>query len=122
GGLPSPSWRSFAEASLVALTTCGILGFVIERFAYRPLRDKPRINSLITAIGISLLLEYGGQHKSVFGPTPQRFPIDLVPWLGGDLTTRYVLVSRIDAIILLITVLIMAALTLIVLKTKTGLA
>ena len=53
---------------------CGLLGFLIERLAYRPLRDKPRINSLITAIGISLLLEFGGQHRRSSARRRSRFP------------------------------------------------
>jgi len=48
---------------------CGILGVVIERLAYRPMRSQPRIASLITAIGVSLLLQYGGQ---VFLPLNQN--------------------------------------------------
>src|SRR5207302_862278 len=49
------SWPAFALCATLSVVACGVLGFLIERFAYRPLRDKPRINSLITAIGISLL-------------------------------------------------------------------
>ena len=45
----------------VAMAACAALGFLIERFAYRPLRDKPRLTSLITAIGISFALSYGFQ-------------------------------------------------------------
>src|ERR1700744_3464854 len=52
---------------------CAVLGFVIERFAYRPLRNRPRLVSLITAIGVSLLLENLFQHPTLglFGPTPR---------------------------------------------------
>src|SRR5215207_4086666 len=52
-----PSWFNFVAILLVAMVLCGLVGFVIERFAYRPLRDAPRINSLITAIGVSLFIE-----------------------------------------------------------------
>ena len=45
----------------VALSACAAFGFFIERFAYRPLRDKPRLTALITAIGISFALSYGFQ-------------------------------------------------------------
>ena len=45
----------------VAMAGCAILGFLIERFAYRPLREKPRLTALITAIGISFTLSYGFQ-------------------------------------------------------------
>jgi branched-chain amino acid transport system permease protein len=54
----------------VAMAACAAIGFVIERFAYRPLRDKPRLTSLITAIGISFALSYG-------------FQFDLTVHLGG---------------------------------------
>lgn len=64
---------------VVAMVACGAIGFVIERVAYRPLRKSPKLASLITAIGVSLLIEYlaqipwtlGGQ--TFFGPTPFRY-------------------------------------------------
>src|SRR6188768_3241609 len=46
---------------LVAMAGCALLGWLVERFAYRPLREKPRLTSLITAIGISFALSYGFQ-------------------------------------------------------------
>ncbi|MCA2977524.1 MAG: branched-chain amino acid ABC transporter permease [Myxococcaceae bacterium] len=46
---------------LVAMLVCAVLGFLIERFAYRPLREKPRLTALITAIGISFTISYGFQ-------------------------------------------------------------
>src|SRR4051812_33095304 len=117
------SWLAFGLCAALSIAACGFLGFLIERLAYRPLRDKPRINSLITAIGISLLLEYGGQHPCVFGPTPQPFPADMVPGIGNVLFTLHgVQVSRIDALVLGVTVLLMVVLSYIVLRTKTGLA
>ena len=68
----SPSYTSFFTILLVAMVGCSLLGFTIERLAYRPLRNAPRLNVLITAIGVSLFLEYTGQ--VVFGATPQLFP------------------------------------------------
>ena len=52
---------------LLAMIICAAAGILIEFLAYRPLRDKPRLNVLITAIGVSLLLEYTAQ--LVFGET-----------------------------------------------------
>ncbi len=46
-------------AFLVAMVSCGLVGFVIERFAYRPLRNAPRLAPLVTAIGVSFILENG---------------------------------------------------------------
>ena len=54
------------------MAVCALLGFLIERFAYRPLREKPRLTALITAIGISFALEYGFQLD--FGPLPGAAP------------------------------------------------
>lgn len=57
---------------LISMTACGLVGIVIERLAYRPLRRRSTLTVLITAIGVSLLLQNGGQ--LVFGVTPQAFP------------------------------------------------
>lgn len=117
------SWWAFGTCAVLSVIICGTLGFLIERLAYRPLRDKPRINSLITAIGISLLLEYGGQHPKAFGPTPRSFPADMLTGISSSLPSLGgLVVSRVDAMILIVTLALMAALTFIVLKTKTGLA
>ena len=48
----------FFESLLIAMVTCSALGVVIERVAYKPLRNSTRIAALITAIGVSLLLQY----------------------------------------------------------------
>jgi branched-chain amino acid transport system permease protein len=48
------------------------IGFLVEKLAYRPLRKAPRINVLITAVGVSLLFQFGGQ--MLFGPNPRPFP------------------------------------------------
>ena len=52
---------------------CALLGMTIERLAYRPLRKAPKINLLITAIGVSLLLQNGAQ--VLFGADPKSFPM-----------------------------------------------
>ena len=102
-GAPDPSWGLFASMMLLSMILCALLGFLIERVAYRPLRNAPRIASLITAIGISFLLEYGGQ--LVFGPDPKFFPtlIDkrLVK-IGGVVTTNYQLIVLVVALIFMI--------------------
>jgi branched-chain amino acid transport system permease protein len=57
---------------VIAMAGCALLGVVIEKLAYRPLRARPKLTVLITAIGVSLFLEFGGQ--LVFGPDPKLFP------------------------------------------------
>lgn len=59
---------------LGAMLVCGTLGFLVERIAYRPLRSAPRLNVLITAIGISLLIQNVGQLSFVFGTQPRTMP------------------------------------------------
>ncbi len=55
---------------LASMVICAIVGVLIERFAYRPMRNQPRIASLITAIGVSLLLQYGGSLILPNSPPP----------------------------------------------------
>ncbi len=70
-GHPVPIWMTVA-VFVGAMAGSAIVGMLIERYAYRPLRAAPRLTALITAIGVSLLLEYGGQ--MFFSPDPQGFP------------------------------------------------
>ena len=79
-----------AIVMLLSMIVCGLFGYLNERIAYRPLRRAPRIASLITAIGVSFLLEYGGQF--VFGPDPKFFPTLVrkhIITIGGITTTNY---------------------------------
>ena len=68
----NPSVLGAIGVTLGAMAVCAVIGILIERLAYRPVRHHARLTSLITAIGVSLLLEYGGQ--VVFGATPRFFP------------------------------------------------
>ena len=57
-----------------ACAACGLVGFTIERLAYKPLRKAPRLNVLITAIGVSLFLQNLGQLDAMFGTRPAGMP------------------------------------------------
>ena len=111
-------WASALLVLLSAMAICAVLGVVIERLAYRPLRNRPRLTVLITAIGVSLLLEYGGQF--VFGAIPRAFP-ELIPDLpvGGlgslVITTNQLLVFG-------VTIALLVGLNYIVKRTRMGLA
>jgi len=59
---------------LLAMATCAVLGITIEALAYRPLRRAPRLNVLITAIGVSLFLQNVGQLEWVFGNAQKSMP------------------------------------------------
>jgi branched-chain amino acid transport system permease protein len=74
GGAVPPPWWGGGLVLLVAMAACGTTGFVVERLAYRPLRAAPRLNVLITAIGVSLFLQNVGQLRWIFGTQPQRMP------------------------------------------------
>lgn len=58
----------------LAMACCGLIGFTIERLAYKPLRGAPRLNVLITAIGVSLFLQNSGQLQFIFGTSPRKIP------------------------------------------------
>src|SRR5215471_9509356 len=55
-----------------SMVICAVLGVLIEKLAYRPLRNRSTLTVLITAIGVSLLLQNLGQ--LVFGPNPKAYP------------------------------------------------
>jgi branched-chain amino acid transport system permease protein len=103
---------------IIAMAICAALGIVVELLAYRPLRNRPRLNVLITAIGVSLFIEYTGQ--LAFGATQRPFP-DLIPRTAiantGGLT-----ISIAQVVVLAITVFLLVGLRFIVMKTKMGLA
>lgn len=67
---------SLIPTLLVSMVAAALLGVIIEKIAYKPLRNSPRIALLITAIGMSLLLEHG--MRFLVGPNPKPFP-DLFP-------------------------------------------
>jgi branched-chain amino acid transport system permease protein len=72
GFAAEPSLWGLLAVLVLSMAACAVLGATIERVAYRPLRGAPRLASLITAIGISLLLQNGGQ--LLFGADPKFFP------------------------------------------------
>lgn len=112
----NPGWASFAAAILIAIVVCSSVALVIERFAYRPLRDSPRLNVLITAIGVSLFLQFSGQ--VLFGADPKLFPEvlkDSELFSFGQIQVR-----NFDLTILGVSMLAMVLLHLFIQKTKTG--
>src|SRR5271165_3353069 len=114
-GLGRPAQTSVlgvAAIFLAAMVGCALLGLLIERFAYRPLREKPRLTSLITAIGISFALSYGFQLDVGFlpGAAPRAFPEIIHPtefFVYGD---RDVVIWNTQVISFLIAVFLMVGL------------
>lgn len=105
-----------------AMLLCAILGLCIERFAYRPLRSAPRLNVLITAIGVSLLLENAGQLNVgwSFGPYPKQVPEILPDRVLGVLAG--VEFHLVDAVVLGIAVVLMVAMQYLIFRTRFGTA
>ena len=99
---------------VLADITSTLLGVVIEKVAYTPLRSAPRLSLLITAIGISFLLENGAQ--LLFGADTKSMDT-LVP---GNVTFGPVTVSYTAILTIIVAVIAMVALTLLVQKTKLG--
>jgi len=100
-----------------AIVGCGLLAVVIERIAYKPLRDAPKIASLITAIGVSLFLEYFTALHQVFGPNFYAFPR---PFRVVSIQAGGVTFTNLQAIILAVTVACLLALQFIVYRTRIG--
>jgi branched-chain amino acid transport system permease protein len=100
------------------MIVCSILGVTIEKLAYKPLRGRPKLTILITAIGVSLFLEFGGQ--LVFGPDPKPFP-NLIPSVNV-LQTSVITLNSTPLIVVGTTLFLMLALRFVVLKTKIGTA
>ena len=67
-----PGWAMLALATLIAMVVCAALNFTIEKLAYRPLRNSPRLAPLITAIGMSLLLQTLAM--IIWKPNPKAYP------------------------------------------------
>jgi len=115
--LPDP-WMTTTGVLLWSMLVCALLGVIIERLAYRPLRNQPKLAVLITSIGVSLLLSYGGQ--ILFGVNQKAFP-DLLPPLriplGADVT-----ISGNHLLVMVVTVVLLIGLRMIVLQTRFGLA
>ncbi len=114
---------------LAAMLASGLLGVVIERFAYRPLRDAPRIAPLISALGVSFfiqnsaLLLFGAQFRSydsfVLGsPNPEFF--EPGPLTDPVFVVKNVNIQLVQVLVLATTAALMVALTLLVAKTRIG--
>ena len=106
---------------LLAMALCTVLGIVIERLAYKPLRQAPSLAVLITAIGVSYLLQNGAQ--LLWGASPKSFPTDFFNFGGQKGMTLFdgaLNISYVAIVTVLICVAIMVALTLFTGKSKMG--
>ena len=102
---------------LISALVCMVLAVVMERIAYKPIREAPRINSLITAIGVSFFLEYAGALHFVFGTDYNTYerPFEVTFWDPGGV--RF---SNIMVIIVVVSSIMLIGLQYIVRRTKLG--
>jgi len=112
-----PSW-SFPVILVAVMVICGTIGFLIERLAYRPLRGAPRLNVLITAIGVSLFLENTGQLRWLFGTQPQPMPALVVDRPLATLVG--VNINLVDVMVVAVALALMMVLQWLVFGTKIG--
>jgi branched-chain amino acid transport system permease protein len=118
--LPMPSIGGGLAVMGISMAICAVVGIVIEKLAYRPLRRSPKLTVLITAIGVSLLIEYTCQNNHVFGAAPKSFPTifpayHITQLSGLSLNSNQIIVFAVTLILLL-------TLRFIVMKTKIGMA
>lgn len=105
-----------AGAFIAAMVLCGLLSILIERFAYRPLRESPRLNSLITAIAVELILQNLMRVLPFVGPDPRQFPtMETKNFTFGILS-----VSNLQLVVIISSAILMVLLNFLVNKTKTG--
>ena len=112
-GLPWP------VAILVSMAVCALVGMAIERLAYRPLRKKgaPNIAALITAIGVSLFIEYFTSLKFVFGP---NYRVVERPFADKLFHLGPINISSVQLLVMGVVLVLVAGLQFIVYRTKVG--
>ncbi len=111
----------FPVAIIIAIVFCALLGVTIDFLAYRPLRNAPKISVLITAIGMSFLLE--SIALIIFGANPKVInPASIPPFLstGSKINLGFVQLSMLTIFVIIVTILCMYGLNLFIKKTKLG--
>ncbi|MCR4790298.1 MAG: branched-chain amino acid ABC transporter permease [Treponemataceae bacterium] len=110
-------------AFLVAMIVCALLSLVIERLAYRPLRNAPRLNSLITAIAVELILQNGMRVIPFVGPNPRQYPTmptKVFSWVTERYPDGIISISNIQLIVIISSAVLMLVLNYVINYTKTG--
>ena len=113
---------NFFLAILIAMAAVGLMGVVIERLAYRPLRNAPRLAALISAIGVSVLLQNVAQ--AIFGSQQVAFPaIPLFSNAAGEpnsIVLGGIQITHFQLFVVGVTVVVMLLLTMFVRRTRVG--
>ena len=106
----------FVPVLLLSMIGVAFLGVVIERFAYKPLRQAPRVSAIITALGVGLFLE---NFTLALNPYPKQIPqlLENTTWTFFDLS-----VSSLQVFVIILSLVLMWILDLIVRRTMVGMA
>ncbi len=107
----------FLPSLFAAMVLCTLLGVVIEKIAYKPLRNSLKITVLITALGVSMFLEYGMMF--FVGPTVRSYP-QMTGLFTQSFKVGKLVITTQQVLILIITILLMIILQFIVKKTRVG--
>jgi len=107
----------FIPVMLLSMVVIGMVGVAVERIAYKPLRSKPRLSSLITAIGVSIFLQNFPRALPAIGPAPRPFP-RLIPLVNYEFLG--VTISSIQIVMILLSFTLMLLLHLLTTKTAIG--
>jgi branched-chain amino acid transport system permease protein len=121
GGAESPNvgvWLLIALMVVAAMVVCGALGVAIERFAYRPLRQAPRIAPLISALGVSFFLQ--NSVLLLYGADFRSYDTDFLIDLDRGIDWGVLRVWTIRLLVILAAVAMMIGLVLLVERTKLG--
>ncbi|MFZ4054863.1 MAG: branched-chain amino acid ABC transporter permease, partial [Polynucleobacter sp.] len=112
-----PGWLILVLVLPITMAVCAALSYTIERVAYRPLRNAPRLAPLISAIGMSVLLQTIAM--MVWSRDPLMYP-QLLPSLPIQLFNSAVTITGKELIIIAVAFLVMCALLLLVERTRLG--
>jgi branched-chain amino acid transport system permease protein len=112
-----PPWVTLTIVLLAAMAICACLSYLIERFAYRPLRNAPRLAPLISAIGVSVLLQTLAM--IIWSRNPLTFP-QLLPSSPIQVFGTGATITGKEIVIIFTSLLVMALLLMIVQKTRLG--
>ncbi|MGI6349371.1 MAG: branched-chain amino acid ABC transporter permease [Eubacteriales bacterium] len=107
---------SFIPAVLIAMVICAALGVVTEKVAYKPLRNAPRIAVLITAIGVSFLLEYVMVY--FFKASSRTYPSGFFSF--GSINIGSITIAMDKMMVMIVTIVLMILIQIVIKKTKLG--
>jgi branched-chain amino acid transport system permease protein len=116
GFLDSHPFLSLVVVFLVAMATSTLIAYLLERIAYRPLRNAPRLIPLITAIGASFFLQY--MFRGLYGPGFQAYPV--VKMLEGQWTFWGLRILKFQALVIVAAAVLMFALYAFIQRTRVG--